>query len=214
MRSIDAFLVSMMTSLCNVPIDIRRRVLRETWTERVPCAVRFKTMTDSNRNSLLIRSLLVAIALLGVFAAISVFRAKTSVSHEVAASTLEELLTQLYRSFDEDNERAVYRRLAENVTDEQINQIYLEHRRSLDSEERGGPRAKVYRVEILKVRSLRKGDAGSVLIDATWTVSGRVNHFGHVHVRRNRYNAVVKLVPIDGEWKIGTIEVADWQREQ
>ena len=171
-------------------------------------------MADRIHSKFLIGSLLVAISILVGLVVTNGSRATTLGSHEEAASTLEELLTHLYGAFDEDSERAVYRRLAESVTDEQINQIYLEHRRALDSAERGGARASVDRVEILSVRRLRNGDAGSMLIDATWTVSGRVDHFGHAHERRNRYDALVKLVPVDNKWKIGNIEVSDWEREQ
>ena len=49
-------------------------------------------------------------------------------------------------------------------------------------------------------------------VDATWTVSGSVNHFGHVHYRQNRYDAAVHLVAVDGTWKIRGIEVLDERR--
>ena len=170
-------------------------------------------MTARNRNSLFTRSLQLAIAIVGVAAITSTLRTSTPLNRKQAASTLDRLLTRLYRSFDEDDEKAAYRRLAESVTGEQINEIYLEHRRALDSEERGGARAQVNKVEILSVRSLKNGGSGSLLIDATWTVSGDVDHFGHTHPRRNRYDAIVKIVPVDGGWKIGAIEVADRLRE-
>ena len=170
-------------------------------------------MNTRNRNSLSTRSLQFALALAGVVAVISALRTSTPLNRQQAASTLDRLLTRLYRSFDEGDEKAIYRRLAESVTGEQINEIYLEHRRALDSEERGGARARVNNVEVLRVRSLKKGASGSLLIDATWTVSGDVDHFGHTHQRRNRYDAIVKIVPVDDGWKIGAIEVADRLRE-
>ena len=54
---------------------------------------------------------------------------------------------------------------------------------------------------------------GGVSVTARWTVSGSVNHFGHTHYRRNRYAARVDLLPVDGIWKIGGIEVLEEERE-
>jgi hypothetical protein len=39
-----------------------------------------------------------------------------------------------------------------------------------------------------------------------------VTHFGHRHFRQNRYDARVGIVPVDGTWKIQSIEVFDQER--
>ena len=39
-----------------------------------------------------------------------------------------------------------------------------------------------------------------------------LNHFGHVHYRRNRYNAALHLLAVEGTWKIREIEVFDERR--
>ena len=36
-----------------------------------------------------------------------------------------------------------------------------------------------------------------------------MEHFGHVHYRRNRYEAVITLVASGGVWKIRAIEVLE-----
>lgn len=129
-----------------------------------------------------------------------------------AAEVLDALLTGVYRSFDLRDEEAIYDRLAVSVTGEQLSEVYLENRRALELENRGGARARVDEVEVLEVRSVRRDGEGGFRVDATWTVSGSVNHFGHVHYRQNRYDATVALVATDGAWKIREIEVADERR--
>jgi len=128
------------------------------------------------------------------------------------AEVIDGLLTNVYRSFGLRDEEAIYDRLAVSVTGEQLSEIYLENRRALELENRGGARARVDEVEVLEVRSVRRADDGGYEVDATWTVSGSVNHFGHVHYRQNRYDAVVHLSGIDGVWKIREIEVVDERR--
>jgi hypothetical protein len=67
-------------------------------------------------------------------------------------------------------------------------------------------------VEVLEVRLVRRDGEGGFRIDATWTVSGSVNHFGHVHYRQNRYDAALHIVAVDGTWGIREIEVLEERR--
>jgi hypothetical protein len=43
-------------------------------------------------------------------------------------------------------------------------------------------------------------------------VGGSVTHFGHRHFRQNRYDTRVALVPVDGNWKIRSIEILEQER--
>lgn len=61
------------------------------------------------------------------------------------------------------------------------------------------------------MRSVRRDGEGGSRVDATWTVSGSVNHFGHVHYRQNRY-AAVHIVAVEEHWKIREIEVLEERR--
>jgi hypothetical protein len=128
------------------------------------------------------------------------------------SQVLDGLLTGVYRSFDLREEEAIYDRLAVSVTGEQLSEVYLENRRALELENRGGARARVDEVDVLEVRSVKRDGEGGFRVDATWTVSGSVNHFGHVHYRQNRYHAAVHIVAVDGTWKIREIEVLDERR--
>ncbi len=48
--------------------------------------------------------------------------------------------------------------------------------------------------------------------EASWKVGGTVTHFGHRHFRQNRYDTRVEVVPVDGTWKIRTVEVLEEER--
>ena len=46
----------------------------------------------------------------------------------------------------------------------------------------------------------------------SWTALGTVGHWGHLHRRKNRYEAVVTLGAQDGVWKIVGLDLLDEQR--
>jgi hypothetical protein len=129
-----------------------------------------------------------------------------------AADVLDDLLTNVYRAFDLRDEEAIYDRMAVSVTGEQLTEVYLENRRALELENRGGARARVDEVEVLAVDSVRRDGEGGFRVEATWNVSGSVNYFGHVHYGQNRYDAAVHLLAVDGTWKIKKNELLDERR--
>jgi hypothetical protein len=135
-----------------------------------------------------------------------------STSPGQAQRILASVLPNVYRAFELRDEAAAYDRLAVAVTGETLEEIYLEHRRSLEMEERGGARARVDAVEVLDVTDIKAREDGGFNADASWTVGGTVTHFGHRHFRQNRYDCRVAVVPDNGIWKIRTIEVREQER--
>lgn len=133
-------------------------------------------------------------------------------STERTATILKGLLTNVYRAFDVRDENRVYDRLSMSVTGNQLSQIYLQHRKSLELENRGGARANVDEVDILSVNGVQKTADDGFVADAVWTVSGSVSHFGHTHYRRNHNHALVTFVIDDDSWKIMDIELIDEKR--
>ena len=125
---------------------------------------------------------------------------------------LSGVLPNVYRAFEFPTESAVYDRLALSVTGETLTEVYLENRRSVEMEERGGARVRIEAVEVVEVDSVEPGDPDGFVADAVWSVGGTVTHFGHRHFRQNRYDARVTVVPEDGRWKIRSIEILDEQR--
>ncbi len=134
-------------------------------------------------------------------------------SEREARRILAGVLPNIYRALEYREESAIYDRLAVSVTGETLTDVYLEQRRSLEIEERGGAQARVEAVEVLEVDDVQPlGDGFEV--HAIWHVGGMVSHFGHRHFRQNRYEALVGVVPMDGTWKIDGIEVLEQERIQ
>jgi hypothetical protein len=133
-------------------------------------------------------------------------------SADQARRILASVLPNVYRAFEFRDEGMAYDRLAVAVTGETLTEVYLEHRRSLELEERGGARARVDAVEVQDVRNVHPREDGGFDAEASWTVGGSVTHFGHRHFRQNRYDTRVALVPVDGNWKIRSIEILEQER--
>ncbi len=129
-----------------------------------------------------------------------------------AAFILDSLLTNVYRAFEFRNEEDIYDKLAISVTGEQLTEIYLESRRSLEVENRGGARAQVEEVDVTEVTSVSSAPGGKIIVQAEWRVGGSVSHFGHTHFRHNQYVALVTMSFSDSVWKINEIELIDEHR--
>jgi len=129
-----------------------------------------------------------------------------------AKRILGRVLPNIYRAFEFREESAVFDRLAIAVTGDTLTKIYLEHRKVLAMEERGGAQARVEAVEVIEVNSVEPESSAGFSARAIWTVGGTVTHFGHRHFRQNRYDARVFLVPEDDVWKIQSVEVFDEER--
>lgn len=182
-------------------------------------ATAFSVISILRKKSLIGRSMLFSVIGLGFvfypFYRVPVdnpFISKWAPSTLRTSTILDGLLTNVYRSFDVRDENRVYDRLEMSVLGDQLAQIYLQNRKSLELENRGGARANVDEVEILKVNDVKRSDDEGFIADAAWTVSGSVSHFGHTHYRRNQYHAKVTFVGVDGSWKIKNIELIDEKR--
>jgi hypothetical protein len=132
-------------------------------------------------------------------------------SERQARRILSALLPNIYRALEFRSEELIYDRLAISVTGETLSEVYLEQRRALLMEERGGAQARVEAVEVLGATEIAPRDRGFG-VRAGWTVGGMVTHFGHRHFRQNRYDALIEIVPTDGTWKIRSIEIHDQER--
>jgi len=123
------------------------------------------------------------------------------------------LLRNLYRAFDYRGESAIYDTLQRSVDGDLLRRIYIETRRALELANQGGARAKVKQVEIESTEELSALDDGpGFAVDCTWKVAGAVGHWGHIHMRRNRYEARLVIRPVDGVWKITDLEILDERR--
>ena len=54
--------------------------------------------------------------------------------------------------------------------------------------------------------------AMAYVFGAEWTAMGEVGHWGHIHMRQNRYRADVTAEPVDGAWRITSLELLEEER--
>ncbi len=118
------------------------------------------------------------------------------------------LLTNVYRAFDFREESDIYDVLERSVEGELLREVYLEMRRGLILASQGGASARVKDVELTDLQT-SPADEGGIQARATWQVRAAVGHWGHIHERRNEYQANLQLQPIDGAWKLVNVEILD-----
>ena len=142
------------------------------------------------------------------------FRASmaANVDDERSARIVGTLLHNVYRAFDYRKEGVVYDALARSISGELLTQAYLETKRSLELSNQGGARVKVNDVEIVACRSRPSGESAGFVAECRWNVTGSVGHWGHIHQRRNQYNARVTVRAVDGAWRITGMEVLSEER--
>ncbi len=134
-------------------------------------------------------------------------------SDEEAKAVLEAVLKNVYRAFDFRDEAVVYDKLALTVSGDLLADVYLQSRRSMLIKRAGGAQAKVREVSVQAATARKLDDrAFGHSVKATWTALGSVGHWGHVHVRKNQYEAVVTLEAVDGSWKITGLDLLEEQR--
>jgi len=134
-------------------------------------------------------------------------------SAEDGRVVLDSLMKNIYRAFDFRDEEDVYDKLAICVSGELLTDLYLQQRRSLVVEQAGGAQAKVEEVAIEDVEISKSSQhEGALDLRAQWTAMGKVGHWGHVHSRQNRYDAIVTIKPVAGAWKVVDLELLEEKR--
>jgi len=133
-------------------------------------------------------------------------------SGEEAAPTIHALLYNIYRALDFRDEEVVFDRLAQSLSGDVLERVYLEMRRGLRLENQGGARVRVREVDLLEVVPSQAQQSDSLGYRTKWNATGSVGHWGHTHMRTNQYDAEVRLAPIQGLWKIADIEILQEQR--
>jgi hypothetical protein len=122
------------------------------------------------------------------------------------------LLRNVYHAFDRRDESVIYDTLERSASGDLLGRIYLETRQALEIRNQGGARAKVDTVEMLSAEARPLGGDRGFEARCTWDVAGSVGHWGHIHRRRNRYEADLRVEPVDGAWKITDLALTSEQR--
>jgi hypothetical protein len=157
-------------------------------------------------------SLIAGFALLLVAAGSFTASHSSAISSQNAGKILHTLLLNIYRAFDFRDESTVYDLLARSVSGDLLRKTYLETRRALELRNQGGARVRVKQVEIRSAETLDSSNEGGFRARCTWTVSGSVGHWGHVHQRRNQYQALITVMAVDNVWKITAMELLSEER--
>jgi hypothetical protein len=134
------------------------------------------------------------------------------VSDDDARTVVNGLLRNVYRAFDYREESHIYDVLERSVDGDLLTDIYLETQRALVLQNQGGARAKVKEIEIADAEMSPLADEVGFVSRCTWNVSGAIGHWGHIHVRKNQYQAELTVKPVEGVWKITGLELLSEQR--
>jgi hypothetical protein len=118
----------------------------------------------------------------------------------------------VYLAFDYRDEGVIYDVLARSVSGELLTNIFLEVQGALELENQGGARVKVKEVEITSSNKDNLDDRAGFSTECSWTVTGTVGHWGHIHQRKNAYDAVLSIEPIEGIWKITNLQLLNEKR--
>ncbi len=195
-------LVSLAFLLCLIPLALQIRARRK---KSQPARTQYR----------LGAVLVMAVIVLFPFFRVSLINSgalAATFSEEESKEILHRLLQNVYRSFDFREEEDVYDKLALSVSGDLLADIYLQNRRSFEVQRAGGAQAKVQEVEILEVAVGGSQRPGALDFRSKWTAFGTVGHWGHIHARTNRYEAIVTLAPVEGAWKIMGLELLEETR--
>jgi len=178
---------------------------------------KYKKNSRPIRLFLIIMGLLIIGAVISTpFFHVSVARPSVMAPHvgdDAAVVILEDLLKNIYRSFDFREEEDVYDRLATSVNGDLLTEIYLQNRKSMVVTQAGGARARVQEIAIQDVSVTNLADRPlALLFRSKWTAKGSVGHWGHIHTRKNQYEANITVEPVDGAWKITGLELLEEKR--
>ena len=137
----------------------------------------------------------------------------SQISEDDGKAILHSLLKNIYRAFDFREESDVYDKLAISVHGDLLTDIYLQHRKSFAVQQAGGAQAKVEEIDVQEVFVSDSASSDNALdFKVRWTAMGTVGHWGHIHTRQNRYEAVLTMKPVDGAWKIISMELLEEKR--
>jgi hypothetical protein len=126
-----------------------------------------------------------------------------------------ELLTTVYRAFNETGEAEIYDSLAQVAAGDALEQLYLERVGAmvgggLDPSEEADQQ--IHTMEMLQIDQRRDGDRFNWT--SRWRVVGTVGHATHMHVRGNTYAAILTVEPVEGAWRLTGFELTDVDRSE
>ena len=110
------------------------------------------------------------------------------------------------------SDEQIYDALEQSVAGETLTEIYRQLHRNLTMKDQGGAVARVEEVQVKRSESQPvkdKSQAPTFQHLCQWEVTGTVEHWGHLHRRRQAHEALFTVCATDGYWKIVHWELLD-----
>ncbi|MBT6725057.1 MAG: hypothetical protein HOB20_17640 [Planctomycetaceae bacterium] len=133
-----------------------------------------------------------------------------SLSVEQAQALANQVIQRVYSTVNLVSPRDRYRQLADLGLGEYGETMFLELEKSLRIAEQGGSVMEVHSTEVTELKYLRDGD--QLLIEATWDLVGSVQHWGHIHTRRDTFTGTIQLNAERGHWAMESFLTTDQKR--
>ena len=137
---------------------------------------------------------------------------RTALTDDDARALVDVLLQNIYHAFAYRDESRIFDTLAASVSGDLLEDLYLDIRRGLELEETGGPRIKIHRVRLEECTPDMSASPG-FRAAASWSASGNVSHWGHIHPRRNKYRGDLRIEPVAGRWRVTDVQILEEERE-
>jgi len=139
------------------------------------------------------------------------FKKVPQLSQSQSRSITERLHSGTYQAMDFGSEERIYEALQQFVDGDLLEPLYLQLREGLAVREQGGAVARVQSVDYLEGERLDDQGANppwpGFRFRTSWEVAGTVEHWGHVHERRNQFSAILNIESLDGFWKITDMQI-------
>jgi len=150
----------------------------------------------------------------GTVAVENPFHEPAAPSGDDAGRVAASVLFDTYRAFNLTDEDEVFDRLADSVTGDLVENLYLDSRRRLNAGTREGTEVTVRDVAVLEIGEPLEEAAGSgaFAYQCRWVVTSRVRHLQHIHHRQNVYGGRLTLVADGDRWKIAGIDLTSEDR--
>lgn len=140
------------------------------------------------------------------------------ISDNTADDVFLNLHQQVYAAFAYRSESQVYDALEASTAGDFLQTAYLQIQSGLKMQEQGGAVARIREVTMIDNRRLASPrlppdfHPQGFVYRCCWHVAGTVEHWGHVHERVNQYEAVFRVEPVHGCWKLTDMEMLDEQQ--
>jgi hypothetical protein len=129
-----------------------------------------------------------------------------------ASRVMSTLLSDTYLAFNLADEDAAFDRLARNLSQDLVADVYLDSRRRLRAGTREGAEVRVRDVSVVEVDEAIATAGKAFTYPCQWVVTARVRHLQHIHNRQNVYVGELTLQIEDDGWKIGGLNLLSEER--